>query len=315
MYIQIKFVSKKSIYIELFDNSATRKWFEKFSSCKFSNATVVSNAYSRRPYLVKHHLQFPGTVNGIDYNWDNIKLTLKKLKDDGFNTDLFNLPNVFNFDQNLLNQLHRFFTYNQMWWANEHFDENPFDPYYKRKLTNQHDWKKLIEVINISVHNLEKYTTTDNSNILYKYPIEYLQVQFNVNPSDNSWIGFNLEEQQENYKYQEYKEKFKKPLVILDGSILGKSYLQSFLDHDDPTCLDCTGRLGSHGNFHIELSDDNRNNLYTSDDFKKWLLHYNIINPPLEFPIGMVIEPDSTLLKSIINSQIEDVIFFKNYPA
>jgi hypothetical protein len=309
MYIQIKLVSNKSIYIKLFDNYATKKWFEKFSSYKFASAGAVNDAYNHTN--TSNLTESPTVLNKINSDWSNIKLTLQKLKDSGLNTDLFNLPDFFNFDQTLLNQLHRFFTYNVLWLHNEDNIDNPFDPNFKRESLN-HNWHDLISIINTSVHNLETYVTTPNSNILNRYPLEYLQVQLNPQPTSNSWIGFNLEEQQENYKYQEYKKNFKNPLVILDNSILGKSYLQSFLDHDDPTSVDCTGRVGSHGNFHIEI-DDNRNNLYASKDFKEWLSHYNIVNPPLEFPIGMIIEPAPESLKSIIQLTVEDVVFFTTW--
>jgi hypothetical protein len=312
MYIQIKFVSKKSIYIKLFDNPATRKWFEKFSSCKFPIASIVDNLHNQ-PDLINID-KLPYVLSKTNSSWNNIKLTLQKLKDIGFNTDLFDLPESFNFDQNLLNKLHRFFTYNVLWYHDKDNNDNPFDPKFKIKCMSYQDWHALLNEINTSVHNLEIYTTTVNRNILKAHPLKFLQVLLNPEPTSNSWIDFNLEEQQENYKYQVYKNKFKKPLVRLDNSILGKSYLYSFLDHDDPTCVDCTGRLGSHGNFHIDL-DDNLNNLYSSDEFEEWLADYNIINPPLEFPIGTVIKPHRWFLKSIIKSKVEDVIFFKTWPS
>ena len=310
MYIQIKFVSKKSIYIKLFDNPATRKWFEKFSSCKFSTASMVNGMYNQRDNIDLDEL--PYVLSKINFNWNNIKLTLQKLKDIGFNTDLFDLPESFNFDQQLLNQLHRFFTYNILWYHKADNTNNPFDPNFKNKCMSRQDWHELLNQINESVHNLEQYTTTNNRNILKGYPLKFLQVILNSKPTNNSWIDFNLEEQQENYKYQIYKKKSKKPLVRLDPSILGKSYLQSFLDHDDPTCVDCTGRLGSHGNFYIDV-DNTLSDIYMSEDFKEWLSHYNIINPPLEFPIGIVVKPHRVFLKSIIKSKVEDVIFFKTW--
>ena len=55
--------------------------------------------------------------------------------------------------------------------------------------------------------------------------------------------------------------------------------------------------------------------ILSEDDFKKWLSHYNITNPPLEFPIGIVIKPHRWFLKSIIKSKVEDVIFFKTWPS
>ncbi len=312
MYIRIKFISKKSIYIKLFDNSATRKWFEKFSSCRFDRASMVNNIHNQ-PDIINID-ELPYALSNINSSWDNIKLTLQKLKDIGFNTDLFDLPEYFNFDQKLLNQLHRFFTYNVLWYHDADNINNPFDPNFKIKCTSYQDWHDLLNQINESVHNLEQYTQVVNRNILKGYPLTFLQVIMNSTPTDNSWIDFNLEEQQENYKYQIYKKKFKKPLVLLDSSILGKSYLQSFLDNDDPACVDCTGRIGSHGNFHIDV-DNNLSDVYTSEDFKEWVSHHNIIKPPLEFPIGIVIKPHRAFLKSIVKSKVEDVIFLQKLPG
>lgn len=312
MYIQIKFVSKKSIYIKLFDNSATRKWFEKFSSCRIVDASTVDNIHNQSKIM--RIARLPHVLNQINSSWNNIKLTLQKLKDIGFNTDLFDLPESFNFDQNLLNKLHRFFTYNVLWYHDKDNNDNPFDPKFKIKCMSYQDWHALLNEINTSVHNLELYTQTVNRDSLNIHPLKTLQVLIHSQPTSNSWLDFNLEEQQENYKYQIYKKKFKKPLVRLDSSILGKSYLQSFLDHDDPTCVDCTGRLGSHGNFHIDINN-NLHNLYSSNEFKEWLAHYNIINPALEFPIGIVIKPHRWFLKSIVESEVEDVIFLQILPG
>jgi hypothetical protein len=76
-------------------------------------------------------------------------------------------------------------------------------------------------------------------------------------------------------------------LVLLDQSILGKCVLQSFIENDDPTQDDCTGRLGSFGGFFIDLND-NRKKIYKSTQFKDWIKSYNMTNIPYEFPIGYV---------------------------
>jgi len=181
--------------------------------------------------------------------------------------------------------------------------KNPFDPNFEIDC-EYNEWFEVIDVINRSVHNLERYTKTSNKELLEVCPPKIIAVEMNNVSSQEFWIEFDLEEQKENYKYQEYYS-LGKPLVLLDSSILGKSYLQSFLEHDDPTCKDCTGRLGSYGNFYIDLNN-NRSKIYNTLEFKNWLSKYNIENPPLEFPIGSIIDQNISWF-----TKINDVIFTK----
>ena len=313
MYIRLEYNLDQYILIKLFDNSATTKWFDKFSKYKLGNATVNKD-FNNYDWLKKTKDQ---RIDQITHHWDNIKLALNKLTNIGFKVP-FAISGEFDYDQNILNKLHRFFTYNASWYHDNLHNlkkyENPFDPDFKIEFQNFKDWHGIIDEINKSVHYLENYTNPPNREILNTYPLKTIAVNINPQTTFDTWINFNTAEQQENYRYQEYNS-LGKPLVILDNCILGKSYLQSFLENDDPTCEDCTGREGTHGNFLIELTD-NRSKIYNSQEFKNWLSLYNIENPPLEFPIGFVVDYDIESLNSIsFDLKITDIVFLKSWPG
>lgn len=317
MYINLKFGGNQNVLIELFNNSATIKLFDRFSMYNsLDNWHIVPLNYDFNSVN-----QSPSNYQDqIRQSWYSIKLALMKLRKLNFKIP-FEIPEVFNYDQQLLNKLHRFFTYNSAWYlensSNTHLavTSNLYDPNFIIEFDDFYTWHKIIDPINLSCHFLETFTNNANKNLLLKYSLNSLCINLKKSGEfDANWIEFNSDEQQENYKYQEYY-KLKKPLVLLDNCILGKSYLQSFLNNDDPNAIDCTGRLGSHCNFLIDLNED-RNKLYNSSEFKIWLLKFGIKNPTLEFPIGFVVYPELTVLNKIIsNSEIEEISFFKIWPG
>lgn len=302
MYIKLLSQSSQVILIKLFDNKATTKWFNQVSKIKFDSAHQMSTFFTLPKEDRDKHIPY------IQNRWNDIRSILNYLTSLDFKIP-FEIPDEYDFDQNKLNLLHRFFTYNAMWNMTS---KNPFDPNFKINY-DFNKWHEIIDVINQSVHRLERFTETPNKEILKDYPLHTIFVNMNKNLNPEYWTNFDLEEQEENYKYRQYLLTGK-PLVLLDNSILGKSYLQSFLEHDDPTCKDCTGRLGSFGNFFIDLTK-NRAKIYNSTEFKNWLSKYNIKNPPLEFPIGSVIDHNIDSLDQLhlkgLNFKIDNVIFTK----
>jgi hypothetical protein len=153
---------------------------------------------------------------------------------------------------------------------------------------NRQNFKNCIEQINASVHVLENFTDTENRKILDAMPLNFVSILQNRVTNHSTWCEFSHDEQQENYKYLQYL-KCNQPLVLLDNSIAGKCYLQNFLEDDDPTSEDCTGRVGSHGNLIID-TNDNRQKIYSSDKFQAWADHYGLKNIPYDFAIGAVID-------------------------
>jgi len=233
-------------------------------------------------------------------SWKNIQDTMIKLKSIGFQ-----VPNVsaeFERDQTTLNFLHRFFTYNTLWYyKQEHNPEtpNPYDRNFKiPKGMSFQDWIDIIDVINVAVHDLERFTVPHVNKKLIDdhYPLKY--VMFNPNRKSHTdltpWLEFDEEDIKYNYTYFDYDHNYQ--LVTLNQSILGKCILQSFYENDDPTADDCTGRLGSYGGIVVDLNN-NRKSLYCSSQFKQWVksYHLDLKNLPLEFPIGYIDNFDTSI--------------------
>jgi hypothetical protein len=265
----------------LFENKTISKWFQHFKQINSSNnytAVNVSLVSMTSEYNVA--------------SWKNIQDTMKKLKSIGFQ-----VPDVtadFDRDQKTLNFLHRFFTFNVLWYyKQEHNPDtpNPYDRNFKipEDMSFQ-DWFDIINVINDAVHNLERFTVPHVNKKLIEdhYPLDYVLFRPNKKPHDLiPWLPFDEEDIKYNYTYFDYDHNYQ--LVTLNQSILGKCMLQSFYENDDPTADDCTGRLGSFGGFVVDLNN-NRKSLYCSSEFKQWVesYHLDLKNLPLEFPIGYI---------------------------
>jgi hypothetical protein len=242
------------------------------------------------------------TQSSIKEHWNTILDALERLCKLGYKLP-WQMPHDFDNKQSTLNVLHRFFTYNAMWFTDcknlpdpRNIDftptqkiPNPFDPNFDLpKKIDYTTWLELIDPINRSVHSLEEVTNlTDNKRFICEQlplPVIHVRPAYALCNEEQSWLNFTEEEQQINYSYFDSDL----PLVILDQSILGKSVMQSFAEDDDFTAKDCTGRLGSYGGFCIDLTD-HRKQIYQSEPFKKWLTkHFFVWGVPLEFPIGYV---------------------------
>lgn len=283
MQIQVWFTNNKYIDVRLFNNKTIAKWFDHFGKLN------LLDYY--KSVVINHTCQDPLTNN--DSEWNIILNTVEILKSIGYNFP-YQLPDKFNYNQSTLNLLHRFFTYNAMWYHDNEADSsicNPFDS--KFKLPNEMsyvEWLGIIDRINNSVHKIENSVTlSDNKKLIVnKFPITsvYSSPKNKLPTNLSPWLIFTEEDQQYNYTYNDSEL----PLVVLDNAILGKCVLQSFYDDDDLNAKDCTGRLGSYGGFFIDLND-NRKKIYRSQQFKTWVEKHNrsIDSLPLEFPIGYVI--------------------------
>jgi hypothetical protein len=292
MFIKLHFSRKDFLTIKLFDNSAARKWFS-FYSLRHNHESVAINFndnYNHINYYKKNKIRFE---NQIAEEWSKIHQSLDNLKDLGYISDI-ELPAVFDYQQSRLNLLHRFFTTNAIWdhkLNDLHIHGiNPIDSNFYTTVENRQNFKNCIEQINASVHVLENFTDPENRKILNSLPLNFINILQNRITNHSTWCQFSHDEQQENYKYLQYLE-CGQPLVLLDNSIAGKCYLQNFLEDDDPTSEDCTGRVGSHGNLIID-TNDNRQKIYSSDKFQAWADHYGLKNIPYEFAIGAFIDCD-----------------------
>jgi len=279
MYIKLLYDLDQTITIKLFNNPAITKWFSRYSSSQYQQNYVNSSEYEI--FRKTHQLIDPSYKTN---NWNTILSTIQDLTSLGYRVP-FEVPNEFTYDQDLLNQLHRFFTYNELWHGSG--ERNPYDPEFQTDLSFE-GWHNILDKINVAVHSLEDITTNPNKKIIAdQFPLEFFLLDVKEK-SFNSVVEFDQDDQKLNFTYFNYQQH---PLVLLDGSILGKSVFQSFLTDDDPSLKDCTGRLLSYGGFIIDLNNS-RSKLYQSPEFLAWCDKFNLVSPPLEFPIGYVTNPE-----------------------
>jgi hypothetical protein len=273
MKIEILFENSNLVTVELFDNPGIRKWFEFSKTLDYK----FKKSFLRRSGLIGN--------NKNPAEWENVLQAFENLKAIEYKIPFEISPN-FNYDQKVLNQIHRFFTYNCMWWEFRNHQPNPFDPNFHPPpfIKKFKDWLALIDPINDAVHKLENVVHPNKNKFLFDIlPLEFLD--FETDASSLNFLEFTKEEQQQNFNFMQTEG----PVAILNQSILGKSFLQSFFDNDYPRELDCTGRLGSFGGFCIDVNE-NRKKIYQHPEFIKWLKTYNI-DPqtvPYEFAIGQV---------------------------
>jgi len=279
MKIHAVFSENHYIEIELFDRSPIRKWFQHY----VTRTPEYYITYKKEPRWKQDR-----DPQHILENWKLIIDTLAEIKEIGLVPN-FDIPEEFNFDQQLLNKIHRFFTYNHLWWAVRNSKPNPFDPNFKMP---EHikgiDWFHLIGRLNDGVHQLERTLYTDTEKTLVDKDITFQQTTFwpDMNsPYNDLWIDFDDEMIEHCNHYREFIDIDN--LVILNESILGKPFMRCFLNEDDPHADDITARLGSHGGFEIDLNGT-RKRLYNSVEYNSWLREHNITNAPEEFVIGKI---------------------------
>jgi hypothetical protein len=294
MKLQITFLDESVVEIFLFQNNAVTKWFKHFQKINLDHTMGLLDLRDSND-----------TINSSEY-WNQIKSAIDKLKQINY-TFPFLVSDEFDRSQDTLNQLHRFFTYNVLWYHDLSIKpdkKNPFDENFKiPEYMSFQQWLDIVDEINLAVHKLQSscYTNKNRKFILDQHPLSMICSPVRKSHTDlNTWLQFTIEDQAHNF--EEYMA-LELPMVTLDDSILGKSVLQSFYENDDPNAQDCTGRLGSFGGFVIEL-DDTRKNIYRSTEFTSWAKSHNraLDSLPLEFPIGYI--PDfenqrSTLLQKM----------------
>lgn len=300
MNIKLKFLNDDYILINLFNNTAVEKWFNKYSKIyNNSNCIASPSIYTQQRMPINQEEQ-----------WNIIKNVLIELKNIGYKK-LPKIPYIFDGNQKILNRLHRFFTYNVL-WAHDVFykdstERNPFDPTFKLPVNYTYNmWWELLDQINTSVHFLERITNTNNHReFVNAHPLKSLEIY--LDDFNRDWLEFDINEQKNNYTFFDHQYE---TLVCLGGSILGKSLLRSFYDKDNPLLKDCTGRFGSFGDFFIE-NVQNRKLIYNSPLFKQWINDWGVKDLPYEFTIGYV---SNTSITDFDNHhyRFKSIEFFRN---
>jgi hypothetical protein len=278
MQIKINYANDDYILINLFDNQTVEKWFNHIYTKKYLYEQAIE--------------QTPPSKIEIDmpYHWNKIKDTTEYVNKLGFYLD-FDLSEEFDYKQSTLNKLHRFFTYNMLWYDHKETTVNPFNSYFKLDKMTRNEWHSILDVINQAVHNLENVAASTKNSIDFVPPVCSLHFRPSADINlDTTWIQFDEIDLKENYEYFNKVHTYPN-LVMLDRSILGKCVLQSFSDDDILDADDCTGRLGSHGGFIVD-TDTRRHEVYQSSKFKDWVASFNLdpASLPYEFPIGYVAE-------------------------
>lgn len=263
-------INEDYIVIELKNNDISSLWL---------NNIRQQNDMSIRSVSDPHYID---PVNNQDYTsgvWNKIKENINTIETE-FNIKWpEEVPDVFNFDQQIMNRYHRYFAQSTMFynrWQIDHdyrFDEIPVE--------KQKRFSDLLEEINFSIHELESYTITPRIQ-KYKNKIKKLYIDF----SPTNWI--NLPHNTVHSADKEYN-------VCIAMEVHGKNYLQAFIDDDVPFHPDVHGQRGMFGRIDI-YTDDTVFDILESEEFKNWLGTESIKDYSL-VQLGKVIESSQPLSK------------------
>jgi hypothetical protein len=301
MKLKLNFLKNNFILIQVFEENLT--WFNFFKDRK--NCNHYDPNFVRKSlftYIDRSNTEYSAH---LEIYWSSIKENTEYLKSQNFKLP-YELPDEFNYSQELLNTIHRVFTYSSSWALSKCNNDmsgntplscpdilNPFDESFTP--TDLSKFFTAINNLNVAVHELETFCTTVNKNMVLRVKNKNNNIVVDVRNSheytNNGWIYFGntLDEFQKSYS-NNY------PNVILTEEIQGKSYLRAFADNDDPTQLDVTGRYGSYGGFLIDIYQ-HRKQIYESEEFNNWLEGHGLKkeNLPLEHPLGQVIDSSLAL--------------------
>lgn len=298
MQIELHFHgTDRVIYIDLLPVAAVRAWFEFFRNR--THPDTPSQTAQPPAWHMNIATKMPDQIDParLAQQWHRILASRHRLLALGYQFP-WQLPPVWQGDQVTLNKLHRFFTTNEIWMRtlDQHFcgEANAYDAAWRwpHDLT-QSQFQDIIDEINLAVHSLESHSDSVHGH----WPgYSHVLVQNRGNQRNGAdWLMFTEQQQQHNHvSLHQIKAHHSAgfdaagPWVMLSDEILGKSVLHSFLDDDDPSEKDCTGRICSFGSFAIDL-DHSRQDIYRSAEFLTWQRrHATVTQWPLEFVLGQV---------------------------
>ena len=262
MKLKLNFKNNNYIVIDVLKENSN--WFLHFQNMhlQVTNFTLCPiSLYSQSKYQEIHEIS-------------------KKLVDQGFALS-YSLSETY--DQLLLNQIHRFFTYNSL-RVHGDLNDHPFP-----KIDDVTTFLNDINQLNIIVHELESSTVTSAKKYVRKYHPEFNGMLCRAHTgicSDPTWFTANNVQLELQREYLNINTS-----VVMSEEIQGKSYLRAFIDEDDPTILDITGRYGSFGGFMIDTGRD-RKKIYESQSFNDWLNSYGLNKKDLllEWPLGQIVD-------------------------
>jgi hypothetical protein len=303
MKIKLQLLDGHYIIIDVYKEN--KIWFDFFQERR------KSNQYN--PFLATDKICHFDNHSYNQLAWNAIVENTEYLKSQNFKLP-YELPAEFNYDQKLLNVIHRFFTYNSTWalaycesdmtgnTTLTNPEPNPFDSSFIPSDLKQ--FLTTISNLNVAVHELEPSCMTPNKQTILdiiKGDITRRVTIDNYQYTSNGWL--NIDHQLDEFQ-KSYLNTY--PNVIMSEEIQGKSYLRAFIDNDDPTKLDVTGRYGSYGGFIID-TNNHRKTIYESTEFNDWLASYGLKkeNLLLCWPLGQVIETSLETNQDFPNHHID----------
>lgn len=260
----------RELEIDLCDNPYIEKWYKTFVPHFNMQSTVINDIKVPGPTLlqtakinqIREHLNtcksFKGLLPGNVV--DEVELHI----------DL-NLPSdAIDLNQDLLNKLHRYFTESKKLVVEE------------RRWKNWQSVTSILDKINDEIHDLEYYCNTANKNLLAETKQNFDEVCLTPTQIENHhWC--NLDEKDREYHSACHYD------VILGPQILGKSLWKSYIDNDNPNHWDTSGHHCNAGSLIIVPTQKQRENIYKSKSFIKWLtLNDYKHNAYYDFPVGNV---------------------------
>jgi len=292
--VHIKFDEEHFVIIDLFDNigsNIVRNALERVSNNKTLNDIAYKKYLKKLRYLCCRSCLLSPQLNPHRINFrkksEELYSYFEELKALGFHVPFTVTKTP---TQRNLNTYHRFFTYNAT-WANEHhlFNKPSINQYDKNFSYSQgmyDTFSNIVHNINLIVHDIESALPTKQRTFLRNNDLNFQYFDFRFSNSDPKKRFIPIDDHLTQTSYRKTYHN-----VILAEEITGKSYLRAFVDDDDPTASDVSGRLGSAAGFSIDATEARRN-IYETHEFRKWLDFYKLdINDiPLEYPIGNVVE-------------------------
>lgn len=254
------------IIIELRNSSISDLWLDTIRTAKDTSIRTVNHP---------HYID-PANYDGrISNSWNQIKENIKIIESE-FNVKWpEDVPEEFNFDQQILNRYHRYFAQATMFYNRWQIDHD----YTFDEIHNKQRFSDLLEEINFAIHDLESFTMTSVVQ-QYKDKLKKLYVDF---PPVN-WV--NLPVGAPHTTDKTYN-------VCIAMEVHGKNYLQAFIDNDVPDQPDVHGQRGMFGRIDIYV-DDTVYDILESREFKQWLGTDSIKDYAL-VQLGRVIESSKPL--------------------
>jgi hypothetical protein len=254
------------IEFELFDNPGVKAWQyavmlnDPFRICFKRN--IVSFSKWSPADIDQQYQKLVDSVNALN----NTKYLWNQA-----------IPEAFDkVNQDFFNQLHR------------HFTDSCYDIWDHRSQNFDNlEINENLQNLNNLIHHLEKYVANDTK---LKYCDQGKEIGLR---SQGTELGYDM------YPFRRYHS-YEHADLILDGYILGKTLMESFVCEDNPTSWDTNGHMRTNGGA-IVLLDQVRYDVYNSENFEYWLTSHGAgkHNKLADFSLGNFVSGHRNKLLSL----------------